>query len=53
MRHREPGQWKRARKALPNMVSEPRTDRRISCIGRDGSARYSAGVCWYPLRPPP
>lgn len=20
-------------------------------IGRDGSARYSAGVCWYPLRP--
>lgn len=27
--------------------------RRDIRLGRDGSARYSAGVCWYPLRPTP
>lgn len=27
--------------------------RRDIRLGRDGSARYSAGVCWYPLRPMP
>lgn len=48
--HREPGWWKRALKNSLNMVSEPRTDCVFQRIGRDGSARYSAGVCWYPMR---
>ena len=38
------------------MVSEPRTDCKTAlrqvCTGRDGGARYSAGVCWYSVRPP-
>lgn len=33
------------------MVLEPRADCvRILRIDRDGGARYSAGVCWYPQR---
>lgn len=48
VRHREPGWWKRARRTLLNMVSEPRTDCGEVRIGRDGSARYSARVCQYP-----
>ena len=54
IRHREPGELETGTKSrAEHGPGAARLRDGTPSIGRDGSARHSAGVCLYPIRPGP